>query len=121
VTTSTSGHRGLLEISSVTVGFRRVLSLEGEVDVATVPALRAALKEARESGERDIWIDLTNVGFLDSSGVSALVEADRAFSREHRRFAVICPPGPVRRVLELTGLDKELALFHTRADAQRLS
>jgi stage II sporulation protein AA (anti-sigma F factor antagonist) len=104
-----------------TVGFRCVLSVRGEIDIASVGTLRSAMAQTFESGLRDVWVDLSEVTFMDSSGLNALVEADQAFAGGNRQLTVICPTGPVRRAIELTGLDRELHVLSSRADAQRLS
>src|SRR5215210_4565563 len=58
---------GGLEVSHATVGFRCVVTVRGEVDVATAGTLDAALETVVHSGERDIWVDLTDVTFFESS------------------------------------------------------
>jgi len=93
----------------------------GEIDIATADILRSALERARESGRRDIWVDLSDVTFMDSSGLNALVRADHDFAGHNGRLTVICPTGPVRRTLELTGLVGELNVQASRTDAQRFS
>jgi anti-sigma B factor antagonist len=98
-------------------GSRRVLSVRGDIDIGTLGILRSALQAALESGRRDVWVDLSEVTFMDSSGLNALVNADHEFSGCKRNLTVICPTGPVRRILELTGLDRELGMMNTRADA----
>jgi anti-sigma B factor antagonist len=103
------------------VGFRRVLNVAGEVDVGTAPTLVAALEAALTSWEREIWVDLTGVTFMDSSGLHALMEIRDRLQRDGRRFAVIAPRGPVRRVLELTALDRILPVFTDRSSAHQLN
>jgi anti-anti-sigma factor len=110
-----------LRVKAQTIGFRRVLSLRGEIDIGSAGILRSALEQALESGLREVWADLSEVRFLDSSGLNALVKADHAFVARHRQLVIICPVGPVRRTLELTGLDRELNVLGSRGEAQRLS
>jgi anti-anti-sigma factor len=95
-----------------------VLSVRGEIDMATAGVLQDAIDRARESGRREIWADLTEVTFMDSSGLNALVRADHDCAANHVRLTVICPPGPVHRTLELTGLIRELNVQASRSDAQ---
>ena len=110
-----------LRVVPQTVGFRCVLDVQGEIDVATAGMLRSALEEALESGRRDIWVDLSEVTFMDSSGLKMLAQADHDVAGHNGRLTVICPTGPVRRTLELTGLVDELGVRASRADAQRFS
>jgi len=59
-------------------------------------------------------VDLCDVRFLDSSGVSVLLHARAVLGRDERDLVVVCPPGPVRRILELTGIDDLFAMFDSR-------
>jgi anti-anti-sigma factor len=103
---------GLLESR---VGHRLVLAVKGEVDIASAPALRAALEGAADSGAAEIWVDLSRVEFMDSTGLTVLVEARQWL--DGRRFAVICPDGPVRRVMAVAGIDRMMAVHPSRSAA----
>lgn len=81
-----------------------VVTVRGEVDLATEPALVAAQDEVAAHDEPHVYVDLTEVDFLDSSGVAALAGLQR-HARERRGHFVLSAAGPiVQRVLELTGL-----------------
>ena len=58
-----------------------VLSVEGEIDVATAPRLIAALNDAVAEAVRSVIIDLTSVGFMDSTGLALLINAHRRLTR----------------------------------------
>lgn len=118
---SASRGRAALEVSRATVGFRWVIGVTGEIDIGTVATLHAALEEVVHSGGRDVWIDLTAVRFLDVTGLHTLLEAKRQLHGDRRPLTLICPPGPIQRLLEVTGLDLEFTTFRTRADAHRFS
>jgi anti-anti-sigma factor len=62
-------------------------------------------------------VDLCELDFLDSSGVNILVRARALLGREDRDLVVICPPGPARRIFELTNLVELLVLFDSREQA----
>jgi anti-anti-sigma factor len=89
---------------------RVVLAVAGEIDLATAPALKAALARAEAADAAEVWIDLRETGFMDSSGLSALVGAHQRLGKSGRRLWVICPPGPPRRAIEISGLDTVLRL-----------
>src|SRR4051794_19094231 len=89
-----------LAITTTVVGLRRVLDIAGEVDVATAPSLTAALQTAVASCEREIWVDLTGVTFVDLRALHALLAVRDRLERDGRRLALIAPSGPVRRFLE---------------------
>ena len=81
-----------------------VLFVEGEIDVATAPRLIAALNDAVAEAARSVIIDLTSVGFMDSTGLALLINAHRRLAVRRKGFAVVCPPGPLRRVFEITDM-----------------
>jgi len=94
-----------------------VLSVEGEIDVATAPRLLAALNDAVSEAVRSVIIDLTSVGFMDSTGLALLINAHRRLSRRDKGFAVVCPAGPLWRVFELTDMVDTLHVFPDREKA----
>jgi anti-sigma B factor antagonist len=103
--------------------------VRGEVDVGTAPKLTAALGAAIRESRGAFVIDLCDVAFLDSCGVSVLVRAravlgreERALvgavlGREERALVTVCPPGPARRIFEFAGIDDLLTLFDSRDQA----
>src|SRR5215204_727670 len=93
-----------------------VLVARGEIDLATVGGLRDALELAAGSGAQ-VWLDLSEVEFMDSTGLTALVSGHHAMNDGRRRFTIICPGGPVRRALEVSGLHEVLPLYPSRAAA----
>lgn len=96
----------------------RIVSVVGELDQATVPELRIALDAAVDSGTGSLLVDLSDCAFIDSSGLGALVAArGRLIATDGRRFGLCCPDEQVRRLLEITGLDKAMGLVATRREA----
>ena len=86
-----------------------LVTMDGELDGRSAGALIAALSPAVvESGDGPLIVDLCGARFMDSTGMSVLVNASRRLLRQGRGFAVICRPGPVMRVFELTGLGDTL-------------
>jgi anti-sigma B factor antagonist len=103
-----------LIIAEQSVGRRAVLSVAGEVDISTAADLQAAIENAATRAF-EIWLDLSETTFMDSSGIHALVQA-RA-RQANLRLALICPDGPVLRVLRLTGLDRTFEIHASRSEA----
>jgi anti-anti-sigma factor len=96
-----------------------VLTLRGEHDLSTATALRNSLRDVFDSGSA-VVVDLSAVTFMDSSILNAILYgSERALTDDEHRFAVVLPPGPsvARRVLELTGVDRVLAIHPDRAAA----
>lgn len=79
-------------------GCTLVVAPRGEVDVFTAPQLVAALARATDAHEA-IVCDLSAVEFVDSSGLRALILAQRA---DPARFAIARPSDTVKRLIELT-------------------
>jgi anti-sigma B factor antagonist len=98
-------------------GALRVVSVTGELDQGTAPELRTVLAEALGDTDRGVLVDLSDCNFIDSTGLSLLVEAKRRLAEERRRFGVCCADDDVRRLLELTGIDQAVGLFDTRDEA----
>jgi anti-sigma B factor antagonist len=78
------------------------LSVRGEVDVATAPRLAEALREAASASSGDVTVDVSGVTFMDSTGLSALVEARRGLG--DRRLVLSGASPMLLRLLEITGL-----------------
>ena len=105
---------GGLEVLELDLGEAAGVAVRGELELATAAALSAALDEAIRTTEGPFVIDLSNVGFLDSSGIACLMRARALLGREDRVLGLICPPGSTRRALELTVVDELVALYGSR-------
>jgi anti-sigma B factor antagonist len=93
------------------------VNVSGELDQSTAPELRTALSEVLGGESGGVLVDLSDCAFIDSTGLSLLVETKRQLADESRRFGVCCPDPDVRRLLELTGIDQAVGLFDTRDEA----
>jgi len=81
------------------------LRLTGEIDLTTVDQLGEAIaNEINRNDVAAVLIDLDQVTFLDSTGIAALVKGRHAAERHGKRIAVTNAHGPVRRVLDVTGM-----------------
>jgi anti-sigma B factor antagonist len=94
------------------------LTLLGELDLRTVETLREATQTATASGDyRCLVFDLTRLGFIDSSGLHALTETRTATAATGAKMTLVCRPGNVLKLLELTGLDRVFSIVSDRAEA----
>ena len=93
------------------------VAVRGEVDIATAPALELALDGAIRDSAGAFVLDLCEVEFLDSSGLNLILRARAVLAREDRALAIVCPPGPVRRLLDETGIADLLFLYPSPAEA----
>lgn len=85
------------------------LALRGELDLATLPHLEAALEEVSGNGDR-LVLDLRELSFLDSSGLRGLLAAHARCQSERRELTILRGPESVERVFALTGTDELLPL-----------
>jgi anti-anti-sigma factor len=87
-----------------------VIRTQGELDIATAPMLESVLLHAMDSGAASIVLDLGRVSFIDSMGLRVLVCAGKESRENGDRLRIDCGTGPVRRMMELTSLDRSLPL-----------
>lgn len=92
------------------------LTVRGEIDIASSPQLKLALDTAIRESSGAFVLDLCEVAFLDSSGLNLVLRARAMLAREARQLAIVCPPGPVRRVMEVACVDDLLFLYDSHAD-----
>lgn len=91
-----------MQVTSTTNGPEVVITVAGEIDADTSPSLDAAIAEVVGQGIRSLVVDLEEVTFLGSSGLSVLIGAQRSVeSFELRRGNRI-----VDRLITLTGLER---------------
>ncbi|WP_018684582.1 STAS domain-containing protein [Actinokineospora enzanensis] len=88
-----------------------VVSVTGEVDLATAPQLEQALDAAlAEPGATGVRVDLSAVEFMDSAGLRVLVAALRKAEESDRTLVLDAPHERVRRIIEITGLAEVFGL-----------
>ena len=80
--------------------------LTGEIDLSTARRVREALIAISNSGETSVVVDMTNVTFVDSTGLSALVGPLKRFRSMNGEIVLRSPSKGVRKVLEITGLTR---------------
>ncbi|MGN6868356.1 MAG: STAS domain-containing protein [Solirubrobacteraceae bacterium] len=95
-----------------------VLDVHGEIELGTAPVLRDALLPVLEHQTGPVVVDLSEVTFMDSTGVHVLVDTLERLRPENRRFAIACREGgPVHRVLTLVGLLDAVSVYRSRESA----
>jgi anti-anti-sigma factor len=90
-----------------------VLVTSGELDLASSDQLEEALAEATAEGTTHVIIDLRDLQFIDSVGLSVLIRADQRVRETGGRFGLVRGGPQVQRLLELTGLASRVALADT--------
>jgi anti-sigma B factor antagonist len=107
---------GTFAISRREAGEGTLLAPRGDLDLATVETLDTALRGAEESHEL-VVLDLRDVPFMDSSGLHALIAADLRMRERGGRLVVVQGGDQIRRLLALTGADKQLEVVEDPTDA----
>ena len=83
-----------------------VVSLGGEIDLATQGELRAMLNDQIVSGNVNLVLDLTDVSFLDSTGIGALIGTRRRVHAFQGSLVIVCPDETLLKIFTITGLEK---------------
>ena len=81
----------------------QLVAVHGDVDLKTARSFRAALDEAAQDRKERLIVDMSEVPFMDSSGLAALIGAQKALGSA-TRLVVVCPQN-LRRIFEVTRLD----------------
>jgi len=94
-----------------------IIEFEVEVDVYTAPQLKQQMISLLESGARELVVDLTKVDYLDSTALGVLIGGLKRMRERDGNMVLVCPSPRIRRVFEITGLDKIFDIFNTAQDA----
>ncbi|MDQ6817818.1 MAG: STAS domain-containing protein [Actinomycetota bacterium] len=95
----------------------RVLTLGGELDLAACPELEEELDQALRSQVSLVLVDLRELDFMDSTGLSALVRAHQRAEQNGQRFVLVNGSHQVQRLLSLTGMEKRMTLVDDPGEA----
>ncbi len=98
-----------------------MLKLKGQVDMNSSSEVRSSLGSVFRSGGRirALFVDLSQVRYMDSSGIATLVEAMQTCMKQGARLRLVNLSGPVRDVFELARLSSVFEVFATVEDAAK--
>jgi anti-sigma B factor antagonist len=103
--------RGRLEMHSVARGATHLITLAGELDAQGCPELDSELSRIESGDSERIVVDLSDLDFIDSTGIGLLVSAIRRSEQDSNRLRFVPSQSEdVQRLLELCGLDGHLPL-----------
>jgi anti-sigma B factor antagonist len=110
-----------MESYGLTVEVRRepghmLLTVAGEVDIATVPQLRERLAAPAASG-RPLIVDLDQVNFIDAAWLGVLASSASRAAAHGASLHAVCARHQVRRLFAITGLDRQIPLARTVTEA----
>lgn len=97
----------LFDVRILPAGAWDVLCVVGDLDLATMPALRQGFDRLDSAS---VAVDLSGVDHLDPVTLGLLHVGSLRARRHGGRFAVVCPEGPARDVLAETGIDAVLTI-----------
>jgi len=91
--------------------------LEEKIDSLLAPKLKSELLTIHAEGYPNVVLDMTQVKYVDSSGLSALLIGDREFGRNGGIFIISGVQDHVMKLLKISMLDKKLNLVNTLEEA----
>jgi len=94
-----------------------IIDLAGELDAYTSARFREAMIDLIEAGAASLIISMMKVEYIDSSGLGALVGGLKRSSEHGGKIVIVCDNPQIRKVFEITGLEKVFPLFEDEKDA----
>jgi anti-sigma B factor antagonist len=94
-----------------------VIELGGEVDLYTAPDLKERLLGVIQDGKKRIIVDLSQTTFIDSTTLGVLIGAVRRLRPTGGSLALVCTDENIRKIFEITGLDRVFPIATTREEA----
>jgi anti-sigma B factor antagonist len=116
---SSESHDGAafgVEVSDVIDGLA-VVDVHGEADLHTAHELRAAITDAIDAGATSLVVDLSDTTFIDSMTLGVLLGAVKRLRPIGGRVSVVCTDPNIRRIFEITLLDRVFTLHDARETA----
>lgn len=105
-----------LHVSTSSRGSWTVVRAEGEIDIASVDTLESEIARVVEDGQTRVAVELSPVSFMDSTGLRALISSHHQLAERGGELALVVSDGPVRRLLEVSGLVGNLPVYPTLED-----
>jgi anti-sigma B factor antagonist len=106
-----------LDIQVSSEGGYSVVSPRGEVDLATHQQLKNAIDELLADGSVHLVVDLSNVDFIDSTGLGALIGGRRKANEAGGSFCVVTARERFLKLFRITGLDSVFEVYAARTEA----
>ena len=97
-----------------------IIELEGEVDEYTAPQLKQQMISILEGGAKELVVNLEKVDYLDSTALGVLIGGLKRMRERDGNMVLVCPSPRIRRVFEITGLDKIFDIFNTEDEAREV-
>lgn len=92
-------------------GNRATVHTAGEIDITSAPILRSALTQCLAEGCTELTVDMTDLEFIDSSGLGVLVWALKQLRTRDGRLVIRNPPSIAQKILGISGLSPYLDII----------
>lgn len=107
-----------LKVATYRPGQQTVVEVIGDLDLATAPKLTAELKTLLDQGGHEhLVVDLSQVEFMDSTGLGVLVGAQKQAAAQGGSVALVCTSPRLLKILRITKLEKLFPLHPSVTDA----
>ncbi|MBL8929905.1 MAG: STAS domain-containing protein [Kineosporiaceae bacterium] len=106
-----------LSVTSREEGGRSIVSVVGEIDVYTAPALRERINDLVAAGHYRLVVDLSKVDFMDSTGLGVLVGGLNRVRTQDGSLHLVCTQEKILKVFRITGLTKVFPIHATVDEA----
>ena len=94
-----------------------VIALAGEVDLYTAPEFKQQLLDVIGAGGKDVVVDFSDTTFIDSTTLGVLVGGVKRLRAQDGRLSLVCSDRNIRKIFEITGLDRVFTIYPTRDEA----
>jgi anti-sigma B factor antagonist len=95
----------------------RILALGGEIDLHFAPVFRTLLEQPTKMPAEALVLDLSEVTFIDSSGIAVIIEHLRSATRQSSVFCIGGMGDAVKQIFEIIHLEKAMPVFETKEAA----
>ena len=106
----------ILEVTTQDSGGHVTVSLKGELDLSSVGKVEEELERVEKDGPAVLVLDLSQLSFLDSTGLGVMVGALKRVRTNNGELALVCSESRILKVFEITGLTKVFPMHRTLAD-----
>jgi len=94
-----------------------VVSLQGDLDIYSAQQFKAAVFEGISEGAARVIVDLDQVIFVDSTALGVIASGVRSIEAHGGTIDIVSDDKNITRLFEITGLDRVLQIYGSRADA----
>ena len=93
-----------MDIQTIEAGDSITIAITGDIEMITMKGLKEKLLGIIEENDKDIIIDFSNVGYLDSSGIGVLLTLSKVLKEKEKALKLVNLSERISRVLELSSL-----------------